>query len=188
MLGQHKGYIMRKFRGGAYIDPKSFEIIAKVHIKYDDGTVINLLNEKLAQVPESKYSPAQLAQIDCINKALLAKNLPAMNESEIDDFFDPGGLKQLNEKINTPADMQYLAGFKAEKHVVVSHVGPTVHNPVDDVISRADQTANTVRQSHPEEYVQYTNLYTSDDPQIIELRIQLAEMEKKLVALTQGVT
>jgi hypothetical protein len=80
----------------------------------EDGTSTHLEPREIIIPPQTKYTPAQLAQIDHVNTQLIEKGLPVMTEEESNYFIDP----YINAPESTPDVLQRLAGFEVEKKLI----------------------------------------------------------------------
>lgn len=92
-----------------------FEVIGK-------GEKEVLLREELAVSKPSRYTPEEQAKIDTCNRALQSKGKDPLSEEEIDYMLDPANMikriDNLSKEMDDTENLQKLAGFKVEKHIV----------------------------------------------------------------------
>lgn len=109
---------MRKFANIKGVDPETFEVYQIIKEKNEDGTVIELLREKITSHPLSgRYTPDEIKDIEKVNSVLEAKGESKLTDAEMDFLIDPLGLKR-RSSTEQPEDMQRLAGFKVEKKII----------------------------------------------------------------------
>jgi len=110
---------MRKFTYAIVMDSNTFAPQVIIREKDEAGNITELLNKPVEQHPLSnKYSTTEITKIDTVNKLLKERNEAELTEEEMDHLVDPLHLKQLEALVQTPEDMQQLAGFRVEKKII----------------------------------------------------------------------
>ncbi len=115
---------MRKIIYSNTLDYNTFEPVIQVKILSEDGPKTIL--EKKASTGSSpmiyrdkEYTADQYQLIEVCNKGLLDNNLPEMTIEEADFMLARSNyvqkLKEYDDKITDPAELQKLSGFKVKK-------------------------------------------------------------------------
>lgn len=90
---------MRKFILNTYYDTKSFDSMAQLVEKTDEGNV-TIFNDKFdLWEPKPKYTKEEQKQINTCNKILSDKGKPELTEEEIEFMLDPSGIKKRLEEV-----------------------------------------------------------------------------------------
>lgn len=114
---------MRKFGHQMAMDSVTFAPKHLLYLMNDETANYEVIaSENVRWKPKEKYTQKQLDIIEFVNSTLMSRNEPLLTDEEITHMLDPTGawdsFADLGEKIQTPADLQRLAGFTVEKKII----------------------------------------------------------------------